>query len=183
MPALTVLFVTLACGTIGFIDDFIKLTHRRSLGLSGRWKMLGLLLITAGVAYAARHQHLPTTVYVPGFGELNFYDGGSFCCPLLFLVIAGTANGVNLTDGVDGLAAGTAIISLFTFTAMTVIAWIRSGSPGHRFETKLDLAIVGAALIGGAVGFLWYNAFPGRGLHGRRRARWRSAARSRPSRS
>ena len=54
---------------------------------------------------------------------------------LLFLVIAGAANGVNLTDGLDGLAAGTGIIALFTFTAMAVIAWIRSGPPGHRDET------------------------------------------------
>src|SRR5213075_1301089 len=52
------------------------------------------------------------------------------------------------------------MIALFTYAAMNVIAWIRSGPPGHRFETKLDLAIVGAALIGGLIGFLWYNAFP-----------------------
>jgi phospho-N-acetylmuramoyl-pentapeptide-transferase len=157
VPALTVLFVTLACGLVGFLDDFIKLTHRRSLGLSGRWKLLLLGAITVGVGIAARHQHLPTNVYIPGVGHLQLswaWYG------LLFLVIAGAANGVNLTDGVDGLAAGTGIIALFTYTAMNVIAWIRSGPPGDRFETKLDLAIVGAALIGGAIGFLWYNAFP-----------------------
>jgi phospho-N-acetylmuramoyl-pentapeptide-transferase len=157
VPALTVLFVTLACGAIGFTDDFIKLTHRRSLGLNGRWKLLLLGLITVGVGLAARHQHIPTNVYVPGIGhlELSYAWYG-----LLFLVIAGAANGVNLTDGLDGLAAGTGIIALFTYTAMNVIAWIRSGPPGHRFETKLDLAIIGAALIGGLIGFLWYNAFP-----------------------
>ena len=157
VPALTVLFVTLACGAIGFADDFIKLTHRRSLGLNGRWKLLLLGLITVGVGLAARHQHIPTNVYVPGVGhlELSYAWYG-----LLFLVIAGAANGVNLTDGLDGLAAGTGIIALFTYTAMNVIAWIRSGPPGHRFETKLDLAIIGAALIGGLIGFLWYNAFP-----------------------
>jgi phospho-N-acetylmuramoyl-pentapeptide-transferase len=157
VPALTVLFVTLACGAIGFIDDFIKLTHRRSLGLNGRWKLLLLGAITVGVGIAARHQHIPTNVYIPGIGhlELSWAWYG-----LLFLVIAGAANGVNLTDGVDGLAAGTGIIALFTYTAMNVIAWIRSGPPGDRFETKLDLALVGAALIGGAIGFLWYNAFP-----------------------
>jgi phospho-N-acetylmuramoyl-pentapeptide-transferase len=113
--------------------------------------------ITVGVAIAARHQHLPTEVYIPGVGALQLswaWYG------LLFLVIAGAANGVNLTDGVDGLAAGTGIIALFTFAAMSVIAWIRSGRPGHRFETKLDLAIVAAALIGAAIGFLWYNAWP-----------------------
>jgi phospho-N-acetylmuramoyl-pentapeptide-transferase len=127
------------------------------LGLNGRWKLLLLALITVGVGIAARHQHLPTNVYVPGLGhlELSWAWYG-----LLFLVIAGAANGVNLTDGVDGLAAGTGIIALFTYTAMNVIAWIRSGPPGDRFETKLDLALVGAALIGGAIGFLWYNAFP-----------------------
>jgi phospho-N-acetylmuramoyl-pentapeptide-transferase len=152
-----VLFVTLACGAIGFTDDFIKLTHRRSLGLSGRWKLILLGLITVGVAFAARHQHLPTSVYVPAIGDLDLSYGWYV---LLFFVIAGTANGVNLTDGLDGLAAGTTIIAIFTFTAMNVIAWIRSGPPNHRFDTKLDLAIIGAALIGGAIGFLWYNAFP-----------------------
>jgi phospho-N-acetylmuramoyl-pentapeptide-transferase len=157
VPALTVLFVTLACGAVGFLDDFVKLTHQRSLGLAGRWKLLLLAGITVGVAFAARHQHLPTTVYVPGVAEFNLSWGWYV---LLFFVIAGAANGVNLADGLDGLAAGTGIIALFTFAAMSVIAWIRSGPPGHRFDTKLDLAIVGAALIGAAIGFLWYNASP-----------------------
>jgi phospho-N-acetylmuramoyl-pentapeptide-transferase len=157
VPALAVLFVTLSCGAVGFLDDFIKLTHKRSLGLNGRWKLLLLGAITVGVGIAARHQHLPTEVYIPGVGalQLSYAWYG-----LLFLVIAGAANGVNLADGVDGLAAGTGIIALFTFAAMNVIAWIRSGRPGHRFETKLDLAIVAAALIGAAIGFLWYNAWP-----------------------
>jgi phospho-N-acetylmuramoyl-pentapeptide-transferase len=157
VPALTVLFVTLACGAIGFLDDFIKLTHRRSLGLNGRWKLLLLGAITVCVGIAAQHQHLPTKVYIPAVGdlELSYAWYG-----LLFLVIAGAANGVNLTDGLDGLAAGTVTIALFTFAAMIVISWIRSGSPGHRFDTKLDLGIIAAALIGAAIGFLWYNAWP-----------------------
>jgi phospho-N-acetylmuramoyl-pentapeptide-transferase len=157
VPALAVLFVTLSCGAIGFLDDFIKLTHKRSLGLSGRWKLILLGAITVGVGVAARHQHLPTEVYIPGVGDLQLSYAWY---GLLFLVIAGAANGVNLTDGLDGLAAGTATIALFTFGAMNVIAWIRSGKPGHRFDTKLDLAVVGAALIGAAIGFLWYNAWP-----------------------
>jgi len=157
VPALTVLFVTLCCGAIGFLDDFIKQTHKRSLGLSGRWKLVLLGAVTVGVGLAAEHQNLPTEVYIPAVGalQLSYAWYG-----LLFLVIAGAANGVNLADGVDGLAAGTGIIALFTFGAMNVIAWIRSGPPGRRFDTKLDLAIVGAALIGAAIGFLWYNAWP-----------------------
>ncbi|MFL5978518.1 MAG: phospho-N-acetylmuramoyl-pentapeptide-transferase, partial [Gaiellaceae bacterium] len=158
VPALTVLFVTLACGAIGFLDDFIKLTHRRSLGLRGRWKLVLLALITVGVGFAANHQDLPTSVFIPVVHwnvELSYAWYG-----LLFLVIAGTANGVNLTDGLDGLAAGTGIIALITFTGISVVTYIRSGNPGGRFDSRLDLAIVGAALIGAMIGFLWYNAFP-----------------------
>ena len=158
VPALTVLFVTLGCGAIGFLDDFIKLKHRRSLGLRGRWKLLLLGLITVGVAFAARHQHLPTTVFIP---IVHWNAQLSYAWyALLFLVIAGTANGVNLADGIDGLAAGTGIISLVTFTAIAIVTYIRSGNPGGRFDSRLDLAIVGAALIGAVIGFLWYNAFP-----------------------
>jgi phospho-N-acetylmuramoyl-pentapeptide-transferase len=158
VPALTVLFVTLGCGAVGFLDDFIKLTHRRSLGLRGRWKLLLLALITLGVVFAARHQQLPTNVFVPIVHwniELSY---GWYV--LLFLVIAGTANGVNLTDGIDGLAAGSGIIALVTYTAISVVVYIRSNTPGHRPESRLDLAIVGAALIGAVIGFLWYNAWP-----------------------
>jgi phospho-N-acetylmuramoyl-pentapeptide-transferase len=158
VPALTVLFVTLGCGAIGFLDDFIKLTHRRSLGLRGRWKMLLLGLITVGVGFAAEHQQLPTSVFIPVAHWNVELSWGWYV--LLFLVIAGTANGVNLTDGLDGLAAGTGIIALITFTAISVVTYIRSGNPGGRFDSRLDLAIVGAALIGATIGFLWYNAFP-----------------------
>jgi phospho-N-acetylmuramoyl-pentapeptide-transferase len=154
-PALTVFFCMVGCGTIGFLDDFVKLTHRRSLGLNGRWKLLLLALIAGGVAYAARN--LSTDLYIPGIGGIPLSYAWY---PFLFLIIAGAANGVNLTDGIDGLAAGTGIIAVFTFTAMTVIAYIRSGVPGSRSSTYLDLSIIGAALIGATVGFLWYNAFP-----------------------
>jgi phospho-N-acetylmuramoyl-pentapeptide-transferase len=158
VPALTVLFVTLGCGAIGFLDDFIKLTHRRSLGLRGRWKLLLLALITVGVGFAADHQHLPTDVFIPVV-HWNVELGWGWYV-LLFLVIAGTTNGVNLTDGIDGLAAGAGIIALLTFTAIAVVTYIRSGNPGGRFDSRLDLAIVGAALIGATIGFLWYNAHP-----------------------
>ena len=153
VPGLTVLFVALACGAIGFIDDFIKVTHRRSLGLSGRWKLVLLALVTVGVALAARHQQLPTNMKIPIVHydlELSYAWYG-----LLFFVIAGATNGVNLTDGLDGLAAGTGIIALLAFTLINVVAFIRL-----RFDTKLDMAIAGAALIGALIGFLWYNAFP-----------------------
>jgi phospho-N-acetylmuramoyl-pentapeptide-transferase len=120
--------------------------------------MLLLGLITVGVGFAADHQHLPTSVFIPVVHWTVQLSWGWYV--LLFLVIAGTANGVNLADGVDGLAAGSGIIALLTFTGIAVVTYIRSGNPGGRFDSRLDLAIVGAALIGAAIGFLWYNTFP-----------------------
>jgi phospho-N-acetylmuramoyl-pentapeptide-transferase len=159
LQALTVLFATLACGAIGFLDDFVKLTRSRSLGLSGRWKMLLLAGVTAVVAIVAHHLHLSTHVYVPIADITIPLSYGWYV--FLFLIIAGASNGTNLADGVDGLAAGTGIIAIFTFTAMMIVSFVRSSSnPAHRNLTKLDLAIIGAALIGASIGFLWYNAFP-----------------------
>ena len=159
LSALTVLFVTIGCGLVGFADDFIKLRHRRSLGLSGRWKMLALLAITVGVGFAVREvEALDTSIFVPILAVDLPLSYAYYA--LLFFVIAGASNGVNLTDGLDGLAAGTVIISLLTFLAIAVIGYIRSGPVGARSDTYLDLAILGAALMGGTIGFLWYNAFP-----------------------
>ncbi len=159
LQALTVLFATLACGAIGFLDDFVKLTRARSLGLSGRWKLLLLLGVTVVVAIVAHHLRLSTDVYVPIVNVSIPLSYGWYV--FLFLIIAGASNATNLADGIDGLAAGTGIIALFTFTAMMVVSFVRSSSnPAHRNLTKLDLAVIGAALIGASVGFLWYNAFP-----------------------
>ncbi|HEX9416472.1 MAG TPA: phospho-N-acetylmuramoyl-pentapeptide-transferase [Gaiellaceae bacterium] len=155
LPALTVFGVTLACAGIGFIDDFIKLTHRRSLGLSGRWKLLLLAAITVGIGFAVHDEHFKTSVYIP---ILNVRPNlWWFWYLLIFLVVAGAANGVNLTDGIDGLAAGTGIIALVSFTAINVLTYIRTGSGDPR---SLDLAILGGALVGASIGFLWFNAFP-----------------------
>ena len=159
LPALTIFGTALACGAIGFLDDFTKLRHRRSLGLSGRWKMLLLLAITVAVGFAAHHQQLRHDVFIPIVDSWLPLGPGWYV--LLFLIIAGSVNGVNLTDGLDGLAAGTGIIALSTFTAMAVTVYIRSGVGAKpRIENRLDLAFIGAALIGAAVGFLWFNAFP-----------------------
>ncbi len=158
LPALTIFGTAVACGAVGFLDDFTKLRHRRSLGLAGRWKMLLLLAITVAVGLAAHRQQLRTDVFVPVVNEWLPLGWGWYV--LLFFIIAGAANGVNLTDGIDGLAAGTSIIALFTFTAMAITIYIRSGTPGHRIETRLDAAFIGAAIIGAAIGFLWFNAFP-----------------------
>ncbi len=158
LPALTAFFVTLGCAAIGFVDDWTKLTHRRSLGLAGRWKLLGLGAITLVVALVVYNRDFKTTVYLPLIDvdlPLSWAWYG-----LLFIIIAGAANGVNLTDGLDGLAAGTATIALLTYTSMTIVAYIVSLRTGTGDKADLDLAILGASLIGASIGFLWYNAFP-----------------------
>ncbi len=158
LPALAIFGTMLACGAVGFVDDFKKQLGQRSLGLSGRYKMLFLGATAAAVCVAGDHQHLRHAVFVPivdkwvGLGPLWYV--------LVFFIIAGAANAVNLTDGLDGLAAGTSIIALFTLTAMAVTVFIRSTSPTGRIENRLDAAFMGAALIGAAIGFLWFNAFP-----------------------
>jgi phospho-N-acetylmuramoyl-pentapeptide-transferase len=122
--------------------------------------MLGLLLITAGVGWATTHiGYMDTEIYFPLI-DVNV-DLHWLYFPFLFLVIAGTSNSVNLTDGVDGLAAGTCAVSLITLLAIASIDWIRSADVvADRSKQYLDLAIVAAALIGGVIGFLWFNAFP-----------------------
>jgi phospho-N-acetylmuramoyl-pentapeptide-transferase len=158
LPALTAFFVTLGCAAIGFVDDWVKLSHRRSLGLAGRWKLLMLAAITAVVALVVYDADYKTSVYVPLADvdvPLSFAWYG-----FLFIIIAGASNSVNLTDGLDGLAAGTATIALLTYTAMGVVAYLVSVRARSPDQEDLDLAILGASLIGASVGFLWYNAFP-----------------------
>jgi phospho-N-acetylmuramoyl-pentapeptide-transferase len=157
LPGLAILGVTLGCGAIGFLDDFIKLRHRRSLGLAGRWKLLLLVAISIFLGYAAHREGLNTKVYLPALGTVDLWW---FWYVLIFLVVAGAANGVNLTDGIDGLAAGTGIISLITFTAICIFTFIRLRQVDQPNQVYLDMAIVGGALVGGAIGFLWFNAFP-----------------------
>jgi phospho-N-acetylmuramoyl-pentapeptide-transferase len=158
---LTVFFATVACAALGFADDFIKLTHKRSLGLAGRWKLVGLAVITAVIGYLTHRIGLSTAVYLPVVDWDLDLSWAWYV--LLFLVIAGAANGVNLTDGIDGLAAGTGMIAIFTFTALNVLTYVRTGQPGFGEAPSiahLDMAILGGALLGAAIGFLWYNAFP-----------------------
>jgi phospho-N-acetylmuramoyl-pentapeptide-transferase len=148
LEALTVFFVTLGCAAIGFVDDWTKLTQRRSLGLAGRWKLVLLALITVFVGLVVYERDFETSVYLPLAGVDLDLSWAWYV--LLFLMIAGAANGVNLTDGLDGLAAG----------SVTVVAWIVSGGATGGDASDLDLATLGASLIGASIGFLWYNAFP-----------------------
>jgi phospho-N-acetylmuramoyl-pentapeptide-transferase len=162
VPAVTAFFVALGCAAIGFVDDWTKVSRRRSLGLSGRWKLLwlgGITVIVGFVAARGLDDPLTTDVYLPLL-DVDLPLGWGWYV-LLYFIIAGFANGVNLTDGIDGLAAGTTTISLLTYTAMSLVAALASiRAIGRADQVDLDLAILGASLIGASIGFLWYNAFP-----------------------
>src|SRR4029077_16837685 len=138
VPALTIYGTFLGCGAIGFIDDYIKVRHRRSLGLSGRIKMLLLIAISVVVCIAAEHQKLRHAVFIPIVDKWVPLEWGYYV--LVFLVIAGAANAVNLTDGLDGLAAGTSIFALFTLTALAVPIFPRQPENGHHIANRLDPA-------------------------------------------
>ncbi len=164
-PGWTVAAVTVACAGIGFADDYLKLRHRRSLGLSGRVKMVLLALVAAALGVVVHSEHLGTDVYVP---LINVHLAmGAVYYVFLFLVVAGATNAVNLTDGLDGLAAGTTTIALASYAAIMLVAFLVKPGPGALQGLRppgdfvsLDMAIISAALVGGAVGFLWYNAYP-----------------------
>ena len=148
--SLCVLGTGLAMGALGFADDLIKLRKRRSLGVSGKTK----LLVQAVTAIAL---WLAVTRYLDYQNTLNLrvvdanVDLGLGYPVLIFLVLAGATNGVNLTDGLDGLAAGCAAIVFLSFTAMTFIT---------KGDIQVDLALLSACLVGACVGFLWFNSFP-----------------------
>jgi phospho-N-acetylmuramoyl-pentapeptide-transferase len=138
----------IACALLGFADDYTKIVKRRSLGLRARTKLIVQIAISLGLWWVATRQaHLQPTL------RLRFVDYqidlGAFYPVLIYLVVAGTTSGVNLTDGLDGLAAGCAAIVLLAFVGITFITY------GDR-----DLALLAACLVGACVGFLWFNAFP-----------------------
>ena len=145
--SLAVFGTAVASAALGFFDDWTKISKRRSLGMSARHKLMAQALIAVGLWLATREVGLAETLQFRVF-DLSI-DLGVFYPVLIFLVLAGATNGVNLTDGLDGLAAGSAAIVLLAYTAMT---FITSGQE--------DMALLCSCLVGGCIGFLWFNSFP-----------------------
>jgi phospho-N-acetylmuramoyl-pentapeptide-transferase len=140
--------VAVGCAALGFVDDLIKVTKRRSLGLGARWKLLGQIGLAVALWWVAtKRVGLDPSLDVRVF-DAHVYLGPVLYVLLIFLVIAGASNGVNLTDGLDGLAAGSCAIVLLAYMAISVT----SGEEG--------LALLSACLVGASIGFLWFNSFP-----------------------
>ncbi len=177
--AVLVLFLMTGLGLVGLADDVTKIRNQRSLGLRSWQKLVGQLLVA--VVFAVLALQLPNAAgRTPGSTAISFirdvsvldlaFAGGVLGTVLFivwaYLMIAATSNGVNLTDGLDGLATGA---SLFVFGAYTLIGVWQSGqscsaidatSQCYEVRDPRDLAVVAAALLGACFGFLWWNASP-----------------------
>ena len=169
-----ILFATVAFGAVGFADDYLKLVKRRSLGLTGRQKLLFQLIIAFCVwlVLFLTTRYFQTkyswNVSVPFFKETAEPNGISTIGPYLYLglivvVLLGATNAVNLTDGLDGLAISVTFIAMTALTAFTYLSsdlrWARYLDLTHRPEAA-ELTVFCGALAGASLGFLWYNAPP-----------------------
>lgn len=159
---------TTAFGAIGFIDDYIKIVKKRSLGLTERQKLLGQL-ITAFVVWGALYwlANYPWNLSIPFFKETaitNVTNVGAFIYLFFIIfVLLGSSNAVNLTDGMDGLAASVTFIAMSALTALTYVSsdgrWSAYLDITHKPEAA-ELTVFCGAMVGASLGFLWYNAPP-----------------------
>jgi phospho-N-acetylmuramoyl-pentapeptide-transferase len=146
--SLVVFGVALACAALGFADDWTKIVKRRSLGLRARTKLIVTIVISIGLFLGATKWADKSEVLRLRLVDYQV-DLGIAYVLFVYLVVAGTTSAVNLTDGLDGLAAGCAAIVLLSFIAITFV------TTGQR-----DLAVLSACLVGACIGFLWFNSFP-----------------------
>jgi phospho-N-acetylmuramoyl-pentapeptide-transferase len=161
-----VLISTLLFGIIGFADDYLKITRKRSLGLTARQKFAAQWTVALGISLAllsmARFGYYTTILSIPFFKKWT-PDLGLLFVPWAMLVIVGAANAVNLTDGLDGLAIGSSLIASGTYAILAYVA-------GHaKVAGYLDvpnvrgvgeLAVICGTLVGASLGFLWFNCNP-----------------------
>ena len=167
---LLVLFLMTGLGLVGFADDYIKLFMRRSLGLRSSAKLLGQAAV--GVIFAVFALHYPDGYdLTPASEHISFLaDFGISIGPVLFviwvlLMVTGTSNGVNLTDGLDGLASGASILVLAAYVIIGNWQYRNDCTTGlapncYDVRDPLDAAVVAAAVMGASFGFLWWNAPP-----------------------
>lgn len=142
-----ILFVTLGFGLIGFLDDYLKVVMKRSDGLYPKQKMALQLVVTAVFAfYIARFTNVPLTWLIP-FSDGKYLDFGVLALPLMFFVMIGTVNGVNFTDGLDGLASSVTVLVATFFTVVAI-------------GTKSGIEPITCAVVGALLGFLLFNVYP-----------------------
>ncbi len=179
MTALFLLGLMVCCGAIGFLDDYLKVTKRNSAGLSGRWKLTLQLAVGVGfglmtVGFPDRHGQTVGSTHLSWVREIGWLDVGKVVAVVLFVaVIIASTNAVNLTDGLDGLAAGTSIMVLAAYSLISSWQyqhWCSDPSMAGRFcypaRDPLEAAVIAAGAAGACLGFLWWNTSPARLIMG-----------------
>lgn len=142
-----IMFVTVGFGLIGFLDDYLKVVMKRSDGLYPKQKMGLQILVTAVFAfYIVKVAQVPLTMLIP-FTNGKYLDLGFLAIPMLFVVIIGTVNGVNFTDGLDGLASSVTVLVATFFTVVAI-------------GTKSGVEPITCAVVGALLGFLLFNVYP-----------------------
>ena len=142
-----ILFVTLGFGMVGFLDDYLKVVLKRSDGLFPMQKMALQIVITGIFAfYIVKVAKIPLTLLVP-FSGGKYWDIGWFAIPVLFFAVIGTVNGVNFTDGLDGLASSVTVLVATFFTVVAI-------------GTKSGIEPITCAVVGALLGFLLFNVYP-----------------------
>jgi phospho-N-acetylmuramoyl-pentapeptide-transferase len=172
MSGLLVLFLFAGMGVVGFLDDYIKIVKQRSLGLRAKAKMAGQLIV--GITFAVLALNFSDARgQTPASTRLSFtQDFGWTLGPVIFVIwalfmILAMSNGVNLTDGLDGLATGASVMVFASYTVIgiwqygqTCSSVVTAGAGCYDTPHPLDLAVVAAALMGSCFGFLWWNTSP-----------------------
>ncbi|MEM1441512.1 MAG: phospho-N-acetylmuramoyl-pentapeptide-transferase, partial [Verrucomicrobiota bacterium] len=163
----TLIFVTLTTGALGFVDDYLKVAKKNSVGVRGKVKLLVQFAVSfVAIGYLYFHPETGEYIrrlYLPSLKDPIISDMGIMTFVLLPLVIVGCSNAVNLTDGLDGLATGCTITTglayaIFTYAAGHQIVADHLLLPFNRYAG--EVAIFCAALVGAGLGFLWFNSYP-----------------------
>jgi phospho-N-acetylmuramoyl-pentapeptide-transferase len=170
ISARLVIALILGLGLVGFLDDWLKVAKQRSLGLNAKQKLLGQALVAGTFAYAGlqfpdKNGLTPISLNLSTVRDTSIKLGVVLVIIWVILMVLGTSNGVNLADGLDGLATGAAVMVFTSFILIGVWEFGQSCevSPGlkcYQVRDPLDLAVLAAALAGACGGFLWWNASP-----------------------
>lgn len=170
VSAVLVIGLVIALGLLGFVDDWLKVAKQNSLGLTGKQKLLGQAAVAAifgvlGVRFADATSLTPISYYLSGVRETTLYLGPVVAVVWIVIMVMSASNGVNLADGLDGLATGAAVMVFLAFILIGVWEFGQgcaiNASPGcYQVRDPLDLAVLAAALAGSCTGFLWWNASP-----------------------
>ncbi|MBI4372741.1 MAG: phospho-N-acetylmuramoyl-pentapeptide-transferase [Candidatus Omnitrophica bacterium] len=157
------LLVVIWFGLIGFVDDWLKLKQKNARGLSGLVKLSGQLVLGIAIGiYLYADPHFSKLLYIPFFKQ-EALTLGIWFIPFIVMVLAGTSNALNLTDGLDGLAVGCLAFAAGAFSILTYLAGRADFAQylGIPFVAgSSELAVFCASMVGAAVGFLWYNSYP-----------------------